>query len=102
MRRVAILGSTGSIGVNGLDVAAHLGLAVTGLAAGSNRKVFRQQIDRFKPARAALADPAEFAALQKELNGTSTVLLQGMEGVRAIAAGEESDMVLCAISGAAC
>jgi len=102
MKRLAILGSTGSIGVNGLDVAAHLGLTVTGLAAGANRKVFRQQIDRFKPAKAALADAAEYAALQKELNGSTTQLLQGMEGVRAIAAGEESDVVLCAISGAAC
>ncbi|HUR39036.1 MAG TPA: 1-deoxy-D-xylulose-5-phosphate reductoisomerase [Planctomycetota bacterium] len=102
MKRLAILGSTGSIGVNGLDVAAHLGMTVTGLAAGANRKVFRQQIDRFKPARAALADAAEYEALKKELNGSSTQLLKGMEGVRAIAAGEESDVVLCAISGAAC
>jgi 1-deoxy-D-xylulose-5-phosphate reductoisomerase len=102
MKRVAVLGSTGSIGVNGLDVAAHLGLAVTGLAAGANRKVFREQIDRFKPAKAALADAAEYDALKRELNGSATQLLQGMDGVRAIAAAEESDVVLCAISGAAC
>src|SRR5262245_3971970 len=99
-KRVAILGSTGSIGVNGLDVAAHLGVPVTALAAGSNREVFKEQIDRFKPARAALADPAEYDALKKELNGSSTVLLKGMEGIRSIAAGEESDIVLCGISGA--
>jgi len=101
-KRIAILGSTGSIGVNGLDVASHLGLSVTALAAGANRKVFKEQIDRFKPVRAALADPAECDALRKELNGSSTVLLKGMEGVRSIAAGEESDVVLCGISGAAC
>src|ERR1041384_4151563 len=101
-RRVAVLGSTVSIGVNGLDVAAHLGLPVTALAAGSNRKVFKEQIDRFKPARAALADPAEYDALKKELNGSPTVLLKGMEGVRSIAAGEGADIVLCGISGAAC
>ena len=101
-KRIAILGSTGSIGVNGLDVASHLGLSVTALAAGANRKVFKEQIDRFKPARAALADPVECDALRKELNGSSTVLLKGMEGVRSIAAGEESDVVLCGISGAAC
>ena len=88
MKRVAILGSTGSIGVNALDVAAHLGLPVTGLAAGSNRKVFKEQIERFKPARAALADAAGYDALKKELNGSSTLLLKGMEGVRSIAAGE--------------
>ena len=102
MKGVAILGSTGSIGVNGLDVASHLGLPVTGLAARSNRKVFREQIERFKPTRAALTDGVEYAALKKELNGTTTELLQGMEGVRKIAAAEESDIVLCGISGAAC
>lgn len=102
MKGVAILGSTGSIGVNGLDVASHLGLRVTGLAAGANRKVFRQQIDQFKPAKAALCDAVEFDALKKELNGSSTQLLKGMEGVRAIAAADDSDVVLCAISGAAC
>jgi 1-deoxy-D-xylulose-5-phosphate reductoisomerase len=102
MKRVAILGSTGSIGVNGLDVAAHLGLPVTALAAGANRKLLKEQIDRFKPLRAALADPAEYDALKKELNGSPTVLLKGMEGVRSIAEGEESDVVLCGISGAAC
>jgi len=102
MKRVAVLGSTGSIGVNGLDVAAHLGLPVTGLAAGSKRQVFKEQIARFKPVRAALADAAEYDALKKELNGSSTVLLKGMEGVRSIAAGDESDVVLCGISGAAC
>jgi 1-deoxy-D-xylulose-5-phosphate reductoisomerase len=102
MKRVAVLGSTGSIGVNGLDVASHLGLSVTALAAGANRKVFKEQIDRFKPARAALADATEYDALKKELNGSATVLLKGMEGVRSIAAGDESDTVLCGISGAAC
>jgi 1-deoxy-D-xylulose-5-phosphate reductoisomerase len=102
MKRLAVLGSTGSIGVNGLDVAAHLGLTVTGLAAGANRKVFREQIDRFRPAKAALADAAEYDALRKELNGSPTQLLQGMDGVRAVAAAEDSDVVLCAISGAAC
>src|SRR5258706_1214631 len=102
MKRVAILGWTGSSGVNGLDVAADLGLQVTALAAGANRKVFRQQIDRFKPARAALADPVEYDALKKELNGSGTELLKGMEGVRAIAAAGEYDNVLRAINGAAC
>jgi 1-deoxy-D-xylulose-5-phosphate reductoisomerase len=104
MRRVAILGSTGSIGVNGLDVAAHLGLRVEGLAARSNRKLFREQIERFRPGKAALSEPAELEALRAELNGVgnSCQLLSGMEGVRAVAAADEADVVLCAISGAAC
>ena len=101
VRRIAILGSTGSVGTSALDVAAHLGLTVSGLAARSSRQALRGQIERFKPARAALADPAECDALRRELNGTKTVLHVGPDGVREIAAAPESDLVLCAISGAA-
>jgi 1-deoxy-D-xylulose-5-phosphate reductoisomerase len=102
MKRVAILGSTGSVGVSALDVAAHLGLEVGGLAARANRGLLREQIARFRPACAALADPAECERLRGELNGSKTVLLPGPEGVKAVAGAAESDVVLCAISGAAC
>jgi 1-deoxy-D-xylulose-5-phosphate reductoisomerase len=102
MKRVAVLGSTGSVGLSALDVAAHLGLEVGGLAARSNRKALGEQIARFRPARAALADAAECERLRGELNGTKTALLPGPDGVRAVAGAAESDVVLCAISGAAC
>ncbi len=102
MKRVAVLGSTGSVGVSALDVAAHLGLEVGGLAARSNRKILGEQIARFRPARAALADPAECERLRAEMNGSRTALLTGAEGVKAVAGAAESDVVLCAISGAAC
>ena len=102
MKRVAVLGSTGSVGVSALDVAAHLGLEVGGLAARSNRKILGEQIARFRPARAALADPAECERLRGELNGSKTALLPGPDGVKAVAGAAESDVVLCAISGAAC
>ena len=102
MKRVAVLGSTGSVGVSALDVAAHLGLEVGGLAARSNRKALGEQIARFRPARAALADPDECERLRGELNGSKTSLHPGPEGVKAVAGAAESDIVLCAISGAAC
>jgi 1-deoxy-D-xylulose-5-phosphate reductoisomerase len=101
VKRVAILGSTGSVGVRALEVAAHLGLVVGGLAARSNRAALREQIARFRPARAALADIAEGDALAAEMNGSATILHKGPEGVQAVAAAAESDIVLCAISGAA-
>ena len=75
MKSVSILGSTGSIGVNGLDVAAHLGYRIEGLAARSNRALFKEQITRFKPRRAALADAKEFEALKRDLNGQACDLL---------------------------
>ncbi len=102
MKRVAVLGSTGSVGVSALDVAAHLGLEVGGLAARSRREALRGQIERFRPARAALADAGECELLRAELNGGATRLHAGPEGVRTVAGAAESDLVLCAISGAAC
>ncbi len=102
MKRVAVLGSTGSVGRSALDVAAHLGLPVTGLAARSDWRALREQVERFRPARAALADPDAGDALMKAVDGRGTAVHKGPEGVCAVAAAEESDVVLCAISGAAC
>jgi 1-deoxy-D-xylulose-5-phosphate reductoisomerase len=101
MRRVAILGSTGSVGTNALDVAAHLGLQVTGLAANRSAKAVLDQVRRFKPARVAMGDPAACEELRTLMNGTPTRLLSGPDGVRDVAAAEDVDVVLCAISGAA-
>ncbi len=102
MKRVAVLGSTGSVGRSALDVAAHLGVPVAGLTARSDWRALGEQIGRFRPSRAALADPAAGDALRGSMNGAATVLHQGPEGVRAVAGADDSDIVLCAISGAAC
>ena len=101
MRRVAVLGSTGSVGTSALDVAAHLGLQVAGLAANRSAKAVHEQIVRFKPARVALSDPAACDELRRLMNGSPTTLLTGPDGVRDVAAAEDVDVVLCAISGAA-
>lgn len=100
MKRIAVLGSTGSVGTSALDVAAHLGLPVRGLAARSNWRALKDQIARFRPAVAALADPAALESLRAELNGSPTALRGGSEGVGAVATEPEADVVLCAISGA--
>ncbi len=99
MKRIAILGSTGSIGTSALDVAAHLGLRVEGLAARSDWRALRDQAARFKPSRVALADPEAGEALRAEFDGA---VESGPEGVLAVAADDAVDLVLCAISGAAC
>jgi 1-deoxy-D-xylulose-5-phosphate reductoisomerase len=102
MRRLAVLGSTGSVGRSALDVAAHLGLPVTGLAARAEWRLLKEQAGRFRPARAALSDPAAAEALRAALNGSGPAVLHGAEGVLQVAAAEDADVVLCAISGAAC
>jgi 1-deoxy-D-xylulose-5-phosphate reductoisomerase len=99
--RVAVLGSTGSVGRSALDVAAHLGLEVAGLAARASGAELHGQIGRFKPTRAALADPRACEELRVRLNGSRTVLHSGPEGVIDVARAEDSDVVLCAVSGAA-
>jgi 1-deoxy-D-xylulose-5-phosphate reductoisomerase len=101
-KTVAILGSTGSIGTNSLDVAAHLGFQVDGLAVNSNWKVLKEQIARWKPALASVTDPAAHDALKREMNGSGTALHQGAEGLRAVVASKEAEVIVCAISGAAC
>jgi len=101
MARVAVLGSTGSVGRRALEVAAHLGCPVSGLAARADWRGLREQVQRFHPRRVALAEPSAAEALQEALDGTGPAVLGGPEGIRALAAGDDCDLVLCAISGAA-
>lgn len=100
-KRVAVLGCTGSVGTNALDVAAHLGFEVSGLAANTSAKAVYEQIRRFKPARVALGDAKACDELQALMNGSTTRLLRGPDGVRGVASADDVDVVLCAISGAA-
>jgi 1-deoxy-D-xylulose-5-phosphate reductoisomerase len=103
MKRVAILGSTGSIGTSALSVVdAHRDrLEVVGLAAGANAAVLASQVARYKPLVAALADGGAdaLAAAGVSLNGTS--VYAGSEGLVAVATHPLADIVLCASSGTA-
>jgi 1-deoxy-D-xylulose-5-phosphate reductoisomerase len=102
VKRVAILGSTGSIGVQALDVAGRFPerFQVVGLAAGRNASRLLEQIRRFRPRVVAVAD--EGAA--REVQGAAppgTEVLVGDAGVSAVAAHPEVDFVLGAIAGGA-
>jgi 1-deoxy-D-xylulose-5-phosphate reductoisomerase len=101
MKRIAILGSTGSIGLSTLDVVRHLAdrCRVTGLAARSRWELLKDQVAEFRPARAALAGETGFDALESALNGSATRLLKGMKGVSEVAVAEDVDVVLSAITG---
>ncbi len=102
-RRVAILGSTGSIGESALDVVRASGgrLAVASLAAGSNWRRLAAQAREVRPRLAALADPAAAAALARELAGSGIEVCAGTEGLVRAAVADDADVVLCAIVGAA-
>ena len=88
MKKIALLGSTGSIGTQTLDVAEHYpdDLKVVGLAAGSNIKKLEEQIRRFRPALAAVWDKEKADILRHNIADMDTRILDGMEGLCAVAA----------------
>ncbi len=101
MKRIAILGSTGSIGQSALSVVdAHPDrLKVVGLTAGENASLFAEQISRYRPRAVAMASVDAIDDLTRiaPLNGLSVGV--GREGLAAVASHPEIDLVLCATSG---
>ncbi|WP_274651511.1 1-deoxy-D-xylulose-5-phosphate reductoisomerase [Paenibacillus humicola] len=100
MKKLTILGSTGSIGTQTLDVIAHEPEAyeVCGLSAGSNVKLLIEQAKRFRPKAVCLADKT--LADEAKLHVPSgTKVLYGKEGLVEIAAGGDADTVVTAIVG---
>lgn len=105
MRRVAVLGATGSIGSSALDVIARHPdrLRVQTLAAGRNVQALIALCRIHRPAHAAIADESAYAALRDGLRdaGLDTEAHAGMSAIDALAAEEDSDSVVAAIVGAA-
>ena len=101
-RRVAILGSTGSVGENSLQVVRHLGdeIKVVGLAAGRRIERLAEQAAEFRPAWVAVPDADIARRLQPMLPAGCRALVSGAELEAAVAA-PEVDVVLCAIVGTA-
>jgi 1-deoxy-D-xylulose-5-phosphate reductoisomerase len=104
MKRISLLGSTGSIGVSTLDViAGHPDeFAVAALAAGRNISLLAQQIERFRPPLAVLIDEEHARELRRRLGASSaTEVLSGADGYREAARAAQADMVVSAMVGAA-
>jgi 1-deoxy-D-xylulose-5-phosphate reductoisomerase len=101
MKRIAILGSTGSIGRSALSVIdAHPDrLSVTALAAGENTELLAEQIARYRPALVAMASGSAIDRLRTGLPAGVTVAGSGREGLVAVATAPGVDVVLCASSG---
>ena len=100
MKRVAILGSTGSIGQSALAVVdAHPDrLQVVGLAAGENADLLAAQVARYEPAVVAMATGGAVDRL-KQSGASSPAIGTGREGLVAVATHPDVDVVLCASSG---
>jgi 1-deoxy-D-xylulose-5-phosphate reductoisomerase len=105
-KRIAILGSTGSIGKQALDVIQGLGgLQVCALAAGANWKLLAQQARQFRPAVVAMADPKAAERLRNELSadadGTGAKILAGPEAMTDLVRAARPDVLLSGVVGAA-
>ena len=100
MKRLIILGSTGSIGVQALEVAERNGYRVTALAAGKNTQLLEKQARKFKPDIVAVSDENAAQDLKIRLQDTDIKVFSGEDGVCA-AAQYEGDIVLNAIVGIA-
>ncbi len=101
MKRLSILGSTGSIGQNTLDVVSRneKNFKVVALAAGKNIDLLEKQIRTFSPDIVAVADKKTADSLSKRINRLE--ILSGIEGISYAASYEKSDFVISAIVGSA-
>jgi len=104
-KRMALLGSTGSIGTQTLDVVDRLGAAgwafdVVGLAAGSNIDLLVEQADRYRPRVVSIATADGVDALRRRLPD-GTKILHGTDGLLHLAQREDVDLLVNAVYGAA-
>ena len=102
MKRIAILGSTGSIGVNTLDIVRQFPerFEIVGLSAGLNTQLLKQQIVQFHPKVVSVLNKELSELLQREISGMPTQIVHGVEGLIQVATHPEVDLVVSAIVGA--
>lgn len=102
-KRIAILGSTGSIGTSALDVLAHLGpeYRVAALSAHSQAEKLIEQMRAFAPAAVAVTDEAHAERVMRAAEGTKTRVYAGAAGCVEMVRRDDVDVVLAAIVGAA-
>ena len=98
-KTISILGATGSIGRQTLDVAEQLGLTVAALTANSNAERLEDQARRFRPRLAVLTDEAAAKDLAVRLADTGTKVLGGPEALTEAAVCPEADTVVTAVVG---
>ncbi|HVI84450.1 MAG TPA: 1-deoxy-D-xylulose-5-phosphate reductoisomerase, partial [bacterium] len=106
MRRLTILGSTGSIGCTALDIVRHLRgrpgeVKVEGLSAHGNISRLIEQVREFRPAAVAVTTSEGAGALRAGVEGWRGRVLVGSSGVSALAAETDADVVLVSVVGAA-
>lgn len=100
MKKISILGSTGSIGTQTLEVVRqNKDITVLGLAAGSNIDLLEKQIREFHPVKAAVWSEEKAKELRFRISDTDTKVCSGMEGLIEIAVIEDAQILVAAIVG---
>ena len=104
MKKLSLLGSTGSIGTQALDVVRGLSrggfpVQVEVLAARSNIRLLEEQIREFRPAAAVVYDPVAAQELRGRIRDLQVPVLEGIEGLCEAAAWDTADMTLNAVVG---
>lgn len=100
MKNLAIIGSTGSIGTQALQVADCFDdINITGLSAHSNTKLLSEQIRKYKPDVACIMDESKYLDLKSLVSDTGTRIVSGMDGMLEIASHSASDMLLTSVVG---
>lgn len=99
MNSFSLLGSTGSIGTQALEVARKHNLKVTGLAVNSNVEELERQVREFKPKFACVYDETKYHALKVALADTNTKVLTGMDGLCEVAVDKSAEIMLNSVVG---
>ncbi|MCQ2465041.1 MAG: 1-deoxy-D-xylulose-5-phosphate reductoisomerase [Oscillospiraceae bacterium] len=99
MKRVSVLGSTGSIGLQSLDVARKHGLDIQALAAHSSWKKLEEQAREFSPRMVCIYDEKHYGDLKNALADTDIEILCGMDGLCRIASDSDTDILLNSVVG---
>ena len=99
MKWISILGSTGSIGTQALDVVKKQGFQVVALAAKSNYRQLAEQAREYHPSLVCIYEEEYLVPLRKELEGMEVQVVTGMEGLCQAATVPEAEMVLNSVVG---
>lgn len=98
-KTVSILGSTGSIGTQSLEVCEKHGFRVYGLSANNNIDLLEQQTRKFSPEYVCIYNEEKYSELKQRLSDTGVKVLCGMDGLCEIASLEQNDIVLNSVVG---
>ena len=100
MKKIAVLGSTGSIGTQTLEIVrTNQDIKVTALAAGNNIELLEQQIREFSPRVVAVWKEERAKELKEKIRDLDVKVLCGMEGLLAVAEEPEAEILVTAIVG---